>query len=367
MQDTKSKDYNPWATLFAGKTRAWAEYSVFIMIVKGFLTVGVVLLIEAKFRQSILTLIITMLWTAVIKVSKPYSSADASDNDLVAKMNQIFLLTMGLAAVSGCKGGNASCVELCLVVGDGFILGITANVVSGLVFAYETYSMITTMKIVIQARNDRAGEFFFTEHNPASHLDERKSSRNASLIYDLHREKKFRVWHPFWDGLFEEFSDSNEDAMRKGIGDRWQAIKAQAMDAGLDRVTTWLHQKGTHSQKYSLSCSVFTRKCSRVLTFQDFGPDARVLAARQALCGTLEGIDVYCDQSCFCVDEEGNCKELIETAGSHFQRRLQSLQWIVSGHMPHSKYKATDCRRWRYIVDTRQYLYIVDMYRLGDT
>lgn len=34
MQDVKSKAYNPWAALFQGNKRAWAEYSIFVMIVK---------------------------------------------------------------------------------------------------------------------------------------------------------------------------------------------------------------------------------------------------------------------------------------------------------------------------------------------
>ena len=41
---------------------------------------------------------------------------------------------------------------------------------------------------------NRLGMFEFTEHNPSSHLDEDVVSLDASLIYNLHREKKFRVW-----------------------------------------------------------------------------------------------------------------------------------------------------------------------------
>ena len=50
MKVAGTRAYNPWVKLFAGYSRAWAEFPVFVMILKVFFTLGVVWMFEAKFR-----------------------------------------------------------------------------------------------------------------------------------------------------------------------------------------------------------------------------------------------------------------------------------------------------------------------------
>ena len=108
---------------------------------------------------------------------------------------------MSLGALWLCKTSDPACTEICYIGGDGFIVGITTNVVAGLQLFYAFYNMIMTMPFMLRRKKEKAGEFVFTEHNPASRLDELFSSLKASLIYDLHRAKKKRIWAPFWDGV----------------------------------------------------------------------------------------------------------------------------------------------------------------------
>jgi hypothetical protein len=69
---------------------------------------------------------------------------------------------------------------------------------SGFVWVFETVTIITNMEWYKERQRNKAGEFQFTEFNPATRCETRVSSLVASLIYDTHREKKTRVWYPFW-------------------------------------------------------------------------------------------------------------------------------------------------------------------------
>ena len=72
------------------------------------------------------------------------------------------------------------------------------NLSPGLVWVFEIVTIITNMEWYKERQRNKAGEFQFTEFNPATRSEPRVSSLVASLIYDTHREKKTRVWHPFW-------------------------------------------------------------------------------------------------------------------------------------------------------------------------
>ena len=108
MQDTKSKAYNPWAALFQGNKRTWAEYSVFIMLVKAFMTVGMVFMFEARIRQMILQMVINATWMSVLMLASPYLSSEATYTDIAAKANQIYTLGMSLGANIGSRATRKS-------------------------------------------------------------------------------------------------------------------------------------------------------------------------------------------------------------------------------------------------------------------
>jgi hypothetical protein len=108
MQDTKSKAYNPWAALFQGNKRTWAEYSVFIMLVKAFMTVGMVFMFEARIRQIIVQMVINATWMSVLMLASPYLSPEATYTDIAAKANQIYTLGMSLGANIGSRATRKS-------------------------------------------------------------------------------------------------------------------------------------------------------------------------------------------------------------------------------------------------------------------
>ena len=105
---------------------------------------------------------------------------------------------------SVCGTDEPACTEMCYANGPGFIIAIVVQSVSFVCFVYSIANMILTMPIVVNYYKNRQGLFLWTEYNPASHQSIQVDSFKASLIFDINREKKQRIWAPFWDGLFEE-------------------------------------------------------------------------------------------------------------------------------------------------------------------
>ena len=75
---------------------------------------------------------------------------------------------------------------------------IFQNLSAGFVLVFQAVTIITNMEWYKARQRNKAGEFQFTEYDPATRSERRVSSLVASLIYDTHREKKMRVWYPFW-------------------------------------------------------------------------------------------------------------------------------------------------------------------------
>jgi hypothetical protein len=152
------------------------------------------------------------------------------------------------------------------------------------------------MKVVVDYFKSRKGLFVWTEYKAASNLDDEVDSFNASLIFDITREKKLRVWFPFWDGLFEEMRNdkSPENINIQAIGKRWFQIKEQAQDSGVNRINTWLNQEDSEILR---ARAVLCRGGHNAEALEHRGES--VLRDHYG----LEGIDVYCDKSCYTFDE----------------------------------------------------------------
>jgi hypothetical protein len=129
-----------------------------------------------------------------------------------------------------------------------------------------------------------------------------------------------------------ERDESCPDHRIKDIGERWLSIKAQAQDSGIHRVTTWLKQKnpqilearnrlcrGGRSAfnpkelkndtetllEASVSVKMNDTERGSMVGWQkyvapDVAPGESVLKSDFG----LEGIDVYCDRSCYEFDED---------------------------------------------------------------
>ena len=103
-----------------------------------------------------------------------------------------------------CGTDEPACTEMCYVNGAGFIIAIVIQSVNFVCCVYSAANMIWAMPIVVDYYKNKQGLFQWSEYDPASHLSIQVDSFKASLIYDINREKKSRIWAPFWDGLFEE-------------------------------------------------------------------------------------------------------------------------------------------------------------------
>ena len=115
MQDKTSTAYNPWSALFQGNKRTWAEYSIFVMIIKAFFTFAIVFMSAARLRQAMLTLVINVVWLCVLSIARPYLDLKATYADIAAKACQIFTLAMSLATNLGtspkCQPKARACVR----------------------------------------------------------------------------------------------------------------------------------------------------------------------------------------------------------------------------------------------------------------
>ena len=235
---------------------------------------------------------------------------------------------------SACGTDKAACSELCYARGDGFIYAIVIQVFSAICFVFSMINMIRTMKVVVEYLKSKSGLFVWTEYNAASHLNAKVDSFKASLIFDITREKKFRVWFPFWNGLFEEMRNdkSPENINIQATGKRWFQIKEQAQDSGVNRVNTWLKQKNSEilraravlcrgGNAKMLEQNTLQNWLETPVTFRNEVNDQKVgtlgwqkyqkYVAPTVRRGKsvlkdhygLEGIDVYCDKSCYTFDE----------------------------------------------------------------
>ena len=184
------------------------------MVFKLVLTASVVFMATAKLRQIILTLVIIFTWTIVVKVSSPYISPKTDATDFASKLSQLGTTGLSLIAVLKCDTHVHICALECYaatpVMGPGYVIGIITNVFAGACLLYIWVVTVKSMPFYSLMRKNYRGLFEFTDHSPASHLDKTASSLAAPLIYDLHREKKFRVWHPFWDGVMDEMATPND-------------------------------------------------------------------------------------------------------------------------------------------------------------
>ena len=79
------------------------------MLVKAFMTVGVVFMFEARVRQTILQMVINATWMSVLILASPYLSPEATYTDIAAKANQIFTLCLSLGANIGSLEARKVC------------------------------------------------------------------------------------------------------------------------------------------------------------------------------------------------------------------------------------------------------------------
>merc|ERR1711968_168049 len=64
--------------------------------------------------------------------------------------------------------------------------------------------IIHNMGFFKQRMIDLRGEFFFTDYDPETKKEEIKTTHQAPFIYNLERERKMKIWHPFINLLFAE-------------------------------------------------------------------------------------------------------------------------------------------------------------------
>jgi hypothetical protein len=108
----------------------------------------------------------------------------------LAGLSKVVTIVLSLVAVTVCRTPNPECdAGGCYRAGLGQILGVLTNVFAGVALLAQGIVAIAAMPKMKLFLQNRSGNFVFTEHNPASHIDENIDSLQASLIYSLPREK----------------------------------------------------------------------------------------------------------------------------------------------------------------------------------
>jgi len=160
------------------------------------------------------------------------------------------------------------------------VLGIIANIVNfANVFAMAIILGASTEYFRITMQN-WTGKFRFHEYtpgdaelegqpDPAANTSVLVSAENATLVWDLHHEFKFRVWHPFWNGLLKAAEEATmsqqaepgscmgmiggkaavKGILMKKVDDRWRAIKDQVNEAGITKISHGCTTKGTRRKQ----------------------------------------------------------------------------------------------------------------------
>jgi len=198
--------------------------------------------------------------------------------------------------------GTIIFAQLIYISGDGltFILGIGVN-------AMNAINIVSMMGILVSSTHwfklklkNHYSIFEFSEFDPETNFSPQVYSKDATLVWDLHREFKFRVWHPFWNGMLTTLQQLDEEPhpdkeqaengevvhpLMDPVMDRWEILLGQVEDAGIDRIYDWLYE---HNPQVSGG----TKGCE----------------------ANVEGIDVWCPPDLLDNKPSGSDAFLLDTA-----------------------------------------------------
>eukprot|EP00033_Pygsuia_biforma_P001991 GCRY01002215.1.p1 GENE.GCRY01002215.1~~GCRY01002215.1.p1 ORF type:complete len:900 (-),score=256.01 GCRY01002215.1:389-3088(-) len=227
--DDLTADPSPYQFLYRGYERRWAFYKVIVMGIKAALSLALVILpsyTTNKLLRAVVTCGILFVFATVSFVTSPFLSRI---DDTIDQCSRVTTLVTGIFAFVT-FGGRGTLMTLLH----------TANLLC-MIF-------LTLLANKILRRKWRS-VFGLLEWQDKQHFE-----------FDLDRERKIRIWHPFWRGLF-----LNDDTYQ----DQGERLNEQIRTAA------------------TVGADVY-RKALLPVPHQ-------VGAARRELIDTLEGVDVFWD------------------------------------------------------------------------
>ncbi|KAJ3437135.1 g protein-coupled receptor-related [Anaeramoeba flamelloides] len=170
------KDKCPYKFLYKGYERKWAFYKVIVMVIKLLLIIPAVLLLN-QVASITVTMVILFIFAILSFVTAPFIKNADDHIDQSARITTLFTVVVAFVlAVMSSKQRDNSEDDL------GFALSIAhwANI------GIMVFLTLLTLGWFKKKWKNMTGRLDFSD----------------DLDYDLKRERKFRIWHPFWEGLF---------------------------------------------------------------------------------------------------------------------------------------------------------------------
>merc|ERR1711871_1837354 len=196
MKQQTDKDdpaFTPMAVFYKGLERQWATFAVYVMAMKLLLTFVATSYRGQMVLQAGLTTVAAAAWLVLSKLASPFIKDHCDREDIGAKASQLVTALLGIwAASSYCSGQDA------------MASGIIIQVITTLCLIGFALAIVKQQPWYKQRQKDKRGILLFSDYCPSTHHSSLKTQHDAPLIYDIQREKKPRVWHPFLDMLFME-------------------------------------------------------------------------------------------------------------------------------------------------------------------
>eukprot|EP00753_Platysulcus_tardus_P017597 PLAT6443.10.p1 GENE.PLAT6443.10~~PLAT6443.10.p1 ORF type:complete len:1759 (+),score=1054.57 PLAT6443.10:35-5311(+) len=231
----------PYQFLYKGYERRWAFYKVAVMVLKLALVLPAIMLPSTTSR-TIGTLVVLAIYTALSTLTRPFIKSSSDIMDGSGRVTALVTVVCALIAEEANAAGPAMNV----------IVNI-ANTVNAVVMIIVALAVLPPVALWIK---NKLGRFTFSD----SVRDDAGPADRIIPRWNLAKEVRHRVWHPFWSGL-----------LLKRCGEE----VAERM-AHLLRMT---REHGLHHIKAH---------------FCD-GADGGIVAMRKGLAAEVEGIDVYYD------------------------------------------------------------------------
>jgi len=194
------KDECPYKVLYNGYERDWAGYKVIVMVIKILLVLPVVLITSTNkvgdraddgdktllAVQCGIVIATLLIYSVLSTYSAPFIKDSDDQVDVVARYSALIVASLGFIA-SRMSGDSART-----------IFGIVLNVVtflSGAVIAFYVISGFKAVQTILKKIGQRVT------------LTETRDT-GEPLVFsdtlDIAKERKFRIWHEFWDTLIRQ-------------------------------------------------------------------------------------------------------------------------------------------------------------------
>ncbi|KAJ6226876.1 g protein-coupled receptor-related [Anaeramoeba flamelloides] len=176
-QSDLDNDKCPYKFLYKGYERKWAFYKVIIMFIKFALIIPTVL-ISQKLAQVSITMSILFIFACLSFITAPFISKNDDRMDQSARLTTLITIVVSFCLVIFSKKEKSHYERY---------LSIGLNVVHGLNILILGFYTLLSLSIFQKKWKNLTGRIDFSKED---------------LEYDLQRERKLRIWHPFWEGLF---------------------------------------------------------------------------------------------------------------------------------------------------------------------